>query len=187
MTQRFEIAVREVRHGAVHFASARVQHANAHLHGHRHAHRRAYRRHALGDPGGLPHQAGAEGAAGHALAGAAAVEVDLIVARLFPGTRRGRELTRLAAAELQCEWVLCRVEGQQPCAVATQDRRRGDHLGVQQHIWREAAQEIPAMAVGPVHHRGHGNSSIQLLICYRVFLHGVRCIEIGRTDMGDDR
>src|SRR2546430_5242382 len=45
------------------------------------------------------HQAGAEGAARHALARTAAVEVDLVVARLLAGARRRRQLARLAAAE----------------------------------------------------------------------------------------
>ena len=106
------------------------------------------------------HQAGAEGAARHALARTAAVEVDLVVAGLLAGARRCRELARLAAAQLQRHRVLFGIERQQSRAVAAHDRRRGDHLAVQQHIGREAAQEVAAMAVGPVHHRGHGDAAI---------------------------
>jgi hypothetical protein len=40
--------------------------------------------------------------------------------------------------------------------------------------------------VGPVHHRGHGKSSIQRSISSRGFLHAVQCIETGRTNTDDD-
>jgi hypothetical protein len=43
--------------------------------------------------------------------------------------------------------------------------------------------ESQLVPVGPVHHPRPGNSSIQLLICYRVFLHGVQCIEMGRLTL----
>src|SRR2546430_17494862 len=91
------------------------------------------------------HQAGAEGAARHALARTAAVEVDLVVARLLAGARRRRQLARLAAAELQRDRMLLGIEGQQPRTIAVQDRRRRDHLGVEQHVRRETAQEIAAV------------------------------------------
>jgi hypothetical protein len=48
--------------------------------------------------------------------------------------------------------MLLRVERQQPPALPAQDRSGVDHLGVQQDIGREAAQEEAAMVVGPVHH-----------------------------------
>jgi hypothetical protein len=149
-------------------------------------HGRPHRGHAFRDQRGLAHEAGAESAARHALARTTAVEVDLVVTGLLAGARGRRQLARRAAAELQRNRMLLRIEREQPRTVPALDRRRRDHLGVEQQVRREAAQEVAAVPVGPVHHRGHGNSSIQLLICYRVFLHGVRYIEIGRTDMGDD-
>src|SRR5690606_15120272 len=57
---------------------------DAALHGHRHMgrHGRDHGRHAVGHPFRLAHQTGTKGPLLHALAGAAAVEVDLVVAGL---------------------------------------------------------------------------------------------------------
>ena len=74
--------------------------ADAVLHRHGLRHRVGDRTHALRDQVGLGHQAGAEGAALHALARAADVEVDLVVAVLRAEGRAARELIGLAAAEL---------------------------------------------------------------------------------------
>ena len=38
--------------------------------------------------------------------------------------------------------------------VAMEDRAGSDHLGVEQGVLGEQAQEEPAVAVGPVHHWG---------------------------------
>ena len=75
--------------------------ADAVLHRHRQRHRVAHRLDAVGDQRRLGHQAGAERAALHPLARAAAVEVDLVVAPALAEPRAGGELGRLAAAELQ--------------------------------------------------------------------------------------
>ncbi len=47
-----------------------------------------------------------------------------------------------------------RVEPKQPLAVTVQHRLGGHHLGVQEGAPREEPQEIAAVAVGPLHHRG---------------------------------
>src|SRR5262245_1805023 len=54
------------------------------------------------------------------------------------------------------------IERQQPLLIAAQDCGGGDHLGVEQRVRREAAQEVPAMTVGPIHHGRNGNSAIQV-------------------------
>src|ERR1700730_6300187 len=167
VTQGLESALVEVRHAAAQFALRGVHHADAHLDRDRHAHRRAHCGHALANPRGLQHQAGAEGAAGDAVARTTAVQVDLVVACLLAGTCRRRELARLAPAQLQRDRVLRRFERQQPRAVAVHDRRRGDHLGVQQHVGREAAQKVAAMAVGPIHHRSDRDPAVDL---FRAFI-----------------
>ena len=43
--------------------------------------------------------------------------------------------------------------------VAMQDRAGGDHLGVEQGVLGEQAQEEPAVTVGPVHHGGDGEAA----------------------------
>lgn len=47
-----------------------------------------------------------------------------------------------------------RIEAQQPLAVAMQHGAGGHHLGVEQGRTRQQTVEVPAMPVGPVHHRG---------------------------------
>jgi hypothetical protein len=58
----------------------------------------------------LGHQAGAERAALHALARAAAVQVDLVVAPARAQARACGQVGRIAAAQLQCDRVLAGVE-----------------------------------------------------------------------------
>src|SRR5439155_19755381 len=83
VTQGLAIALIELRHAAVRSRLRAIHHADAHFDRDRHAHRRAHCGHALGNPGGLVHQAGAEGAAGDAVARTTAVQVDLVVASLL--------------------------------------------------------------------------------------------------------
>src|SRR5207237_8809966 len=75
--------------------------ADAVLHRHRHWHGLADRPHAARDELRLRHQAGAEGAALHALARAADVEIDLVIPVTLPQPRAAYQVFRLAAAELQ--------------------------------------------------------------------------------------
>jgi hypothetical protein len=108
----------------------------------------------------LGHQAGAERAALHALARAAAIEVDLVVAPLLGEPGRARQVVRLAAAELQRDRMLLGIEVEVTRNVAVHQRAGGHHLGVEARVAREQAVEVPAVAVGPVHHgavhRRHG-------------------------------
>ena len=48
--------------------------------------------------------------------------------------------------------MLLGVEIEQPGPVAAEYGGRGDHLGVEERVGGEAAQEVAAVAVGPVHH-----------------------------------
>ncbi len=94
------------------------------------ANRVAHRLDAVADEHRLGHQAGAERAALHPLARAAAVEVDLGIApRLAEPGRRG-ELGRLAAAELERDRMLALVEVEMARHVAVQQRAGRHHLGV---------------------------------------------------------
>ena len=69
-----------------------------------------------------------------------------------------RELAGIAAAELQGERMLGGIEVEMVRHVAVRERRRGDHLGVEPRVPRDQAQEVPAVPVRPVHHRGNTQS-----------------------------
>ncbi len=137
--------------------------ADAVLHGDRKRHRVAHRLHAVGDQCGLRHQARAEAAGLHALGGTAAVEIDLVVAPALAELRRVREQARVAAAELQCHRVLRGIEVEVARHVAVRECRRGDHLGVEPCATRDQAQEVPAVAVRPVHHRRDAEAPVAAL------------------------
>ena len=135
-----------------------VVHADPALHRRRNPHGLPDCGHALSHQGRLPHEAGAEAPGLHPVGGAADVQVDLIVAEGLADPRRLRQFRRVAAAELQGDGVLGRIEAQQTLPVAMQDRRAGDHLGVEQGAPRQHPVEGPAVPVGPVHHRGDGEA-----------------------------
>ena len=135
--------------------------ADAALHGHRQLHRIAHPPHAIGHQLGPQHEAGAERAAAHAIARAADIQVDLIVARRRPRARRGGELQRIAAAELQGERVFGRIMFEQAQRPPPHDRGGHDHLGVEQRVRGEQPVHEAAVAVGPIHHRGDAHSSIK--------------------------
>ena len=99
-----------------------------------------------------------EGAALHALAGAAAIEVDLVVTALLAHHGATRQIGRLAATELQGHQVLLFVKPQVLGRVAVDQRTGGQHLGVKQGVAREQPVEIAAMAIGPAHHGGDGQT-----------------------------
>ncbi len=128
---------------------------DARLDGDRSLDSRDHRRHAVSHQVRLCHQAGAEAAALHPVAGAAEVQVDLIVAEVGAGARRHGEIRRLRTPELQRHRMLAGIEGQKALPVAVQDRSAGDHLGVEQRVSADATQEGPVVPVGPVHHGGN--------------------------------
>jgi hypothetical protein len=131
------------------------------LDGDRQRARRPHRPHARRDALRLGHQAGAEPRALHAIARAADIEIDLVVARGRAERRRPGQLLRRAAAELQRYRMLGRIEAQQPLARPVQQRPGRDHLGIEQRTPRDQPQEIAAMAVRPVHHRRDRQASVQ--------------------------
>src|SRR5439155_6756539 len=92
--------------------------ADAVLDRHRDFHFRSYVGHTRRDQLRLRHQAGAKGAALHALARAADVEVDLVVAVALAELGAAGELIGLAAAELQRDRMLLTAEGEMAVNVA---------------------------------------------------------------------
>ncbi|MNJ31077.1 hypothetical protein D3C77_256990 [compost metagenome] len=121
-----------------------------------HADRRLDRRHAVGHQLRLAHQAGAELARLHPIRRAAHVQVDLVIAIGLADPRRLGQLGRVRAAQLQRHRMLDRVEAQQAVAVAVDDRRGRDHLRIEQRPRAQRAVKRSTVAVGPVHHRRHG-------------------------------
>ena len=77
-------------------------------------HALAHRRDQVGDKLGLCHQAGAEPPRLHAVRRAADIEIDLVIAELGADARGLGERARIAAANLQGNGMLIRVELEQP-------------------------------------------------------------------------
>jgi hypothetical protein len=110
---------------------------------------------AVADQRGLRHQARPEASLLHALRRAADVEVDLVIAEVGADPRAAGERRRIAAAKLKGHRMLCRIEADQPVAVAMQHGAGRHHFGVDQRPPRQQPMEEPAMPVGPFHHRRH--------------------------------
>src|SRR5215213_802430 len=106
---------------------------------------------------GFAHQARAEGAALHALARTAYVQIYFVVAVPLAELRAMRQLVGLAAAELQRDGMLFRAESEMAVDIAVDEGAGGDHLRVEARVRRELPHEEAVMAVGPVHHRRDAN------------------------------
>jgi hypothetical protein len=98
--------------------------ADAVFHRHRNVHHVHHGLHAVGHQRRLGHQAGAEGAALHPLAGAAAVQVDLVIAPFLPELGANGQIFRLAAAQLQRHRVLFFMKAQVPAQARRGAARR---------------------------------------------------------------
>ncbi len=110
----------------------------------------------------MAHQAGADHVVLHPVAAAADVEVDLVIALRLRQARAGRQIGRVAAAQLQGQRVFAIEVAQKTLGIAMQQGAGGDHLGVEQGAAGQLAQEEAAVAVGPVHHRCNGKSAREL-------------------------
>src|ERR1700676_5348837 len=97
----------------------------------RYRHRIAHRLDAIRDQRGIGHQAGAEAARLHPLAGTADVEIDLVVAPPFAEARTMRKRLRIAAAQLQSQRMLAGIEIEMVGDIAVHPRPGRYHLGVE--------------------------------------------------------
>ena len=104
------------RDGAEGFARRLLVDADAALHRDRNPDRADHRGDAFADQLRLAHQAGAEASALHPVRRTAAVEIDLIVAEFGADARRLGEALGIGPAELQRDWMLRRIEAEQPLA-----------------------------------------------------------------------
>jgi len=135
--------------------------ADAVLDGDLDAHRVAHGLHAVGDQLRMAHQAGADHVVLHPIAGAADVEIHLVVTRDLGELRARRQIARHTATQLQRQRMFALVVTQKPRRIAMQQRAGRHHFGVEQGVLGKLAQEEPAVAVGPVHHRGDGKTAGQ--------------------------
>ena len=114
---------------------------------------------AVGNQHDFVHQTRAERAFLYARAGAAAVEVDLVVAVFFGGFGRFRQIGRVAAAQLQGDGLLAFVEHQKAVFVAINDGAGIDHFAVKPCVAGNLAGEVAVVSVRPVEHGGDGKAA----------------------------
>ena len=101
---------------------------------HGHAHHILHGFNAIGHQLRGFHQAGTKGTALHPIAGAAAVQIDFVIAPLRPQTRGLRQFFRLIAAQLQGDGVFFGVVTQVALGATVQNAARVHHLGVEQRV-----------------------------------------------------
>ena len=89
--------------------------------------------------------------------GAAAVEVDLVVALLLSPFRADREVLRIAARELHGDRMLRLIKGE-VVVLPVDDRAACHHLGVKERPLRHDPPEAAAVAVSPVEHWSGGEA-----------------------------
>ena len=103
------------------------------------------------------HECSAESPGLNPIAGAAHVEVDLVIARGGPERRRPGQFPGVIAAKLQHHRMFIRVKFQQIQTAALHQGGGSDHLGIQLAVRGDQAQQIAAVPVGPFHHGRNGN------------------------------
>ena len=69
----------------------------------------------------------------------------------------------ITAAELQGNRMLAGVVVQQLAHVAADNGRGDDHLGVEQRVRGVQPMQVPAVTVGPIHHRSDAYPAVQRL------------------------
>ena len=114
---------------------------------------------AVGNQHDFVHQTRAERAFLYAWAGAAAIEVDLVVAVFFGGFGCFRQIGRVAAAQLQGDGLLTFVKHQKAVFVAIDDGARIDHFAVKPCVAGNLAGKIAVVVVCPVEHGGNGKAA----------------------------
>ncbi len=134
--------------------------ADAAFHRHRHAHRVTHRLHAVGNQRRLVHQAGTETPRLHPIGRTAHIEVDLVITGLGAEPRGLRQFMRIAAAQLQRQWMLLLAVLEQAQLPPAHQRRTGHHFGIQPRPRRQQPVEVAAVPVGPVHHRGDADAPV---------------------------
>ena len=126
--------------------------ADTAFHGDRYIHFRCHRRHAFGHQLRLRHQAGAELSGQYAIAGAAHIDVDFVIAMIHANARALSHGCRIAAAQLQSHWALTFIHAQQAFTIAVNHRSGGEHFRIQPGMPADQAQKVSFMPISPVQH-----------------------------------
>jgi hypothetical protein len=90
--------------------------------------------------------------------GTAHIQVDFGIPCLFSQFAASDEFLRVTAAQLQGQWQFRCIELQQAMGIPMQQGAGAYHLAIEQGTLAEQAQEIAAVPVSPVHHRGNAKA-----------------------------
>ena len=131
---------------------------NAVLDRHWHIHHIHHGLDALGHQGRFVHQTGTEGTPLNTFAGATAVDVDLVITPVLPQSGTVRQISGLAATELQGQRMLFDIETQMARHIPVQQGTGSHHLGIEERMPAQQTVKVTTMSVSPVHHRGHGHA-----------------------------
>jgi hypothetical protein len=134
--------------------------ADAALHRHGQRDGRLHGGDAIAHEARLLHQARAEAAVLNPVGGTAHIEVDLVIAEIGADPGGVREFPRVRAAELHRYRMLRRVEPEQPLPRPVDHGAGRHHLRIEARAARHDPVERPAMAIGPVHHRGNAQGDV---------------------------
>mmetsp|Transcript_29497 Transcript_29497/g.57879 ORF Transcript_29497/g.57879 Transcript_29497/m.57879 type:complete len:226 (-) Transcript_29497:299-976(-) len=130
-----------------------IIHANATFDGYFGVHSGAHRHNTIGHEARIAHQDGTKCARLDPIRRAAAVQIDLRIARRLPQLGRLGQFRRIRAAQLQRHRMFRRIMVQQMQRPPAHQRRRGHHLCIEQRVRAQQPVQVPTMAVGPIHHR----------------------------------
>ena len=136
------------------FIAVLIIDANTRFHRHRNRHHIAHRFHAVGNQLRITHQTRTKHAVLHPVRRAANIQVDLIVSTRFCQLRTLCQRRRIATPELQ-RYRMFFFTVRQVITFTVNNRPCGHHFGIQQRIAGKQTQEITAMSVRPVEHRGN--------------------------------
>jgi hypothetical protein len=160
------------------FVAIAIVYANAVFDGHRQACRSDHSGDGVGDPIGIEHQTGSEVAALDAVAGAADVEVDAVVAPGFGEAGAVGEAGGVIAADLEDKGFFVGGEAEEPIEVAMDDRLGGDHFGVEHHPPTDLPREKSEMPIGALHHGRNAEGILPGLHSEKIKTPAIRIPEI---------
>ena len=100
----------------------------------------------------------------HAVRRTAAVEVHFLKTRGFHELACLREISRVAAPELQDCGVLEGFVPEELLRLRVEHRVRDDHLAVEQDVLGNQAQKVALVTVGAVEHRRNGKSAVEIQV-----------------------
>ena len=126
-----------------------IVHPDPAFHRHFDARLRDHLGHAIRDQLGGFHQHRPEGTRLHTVRGAAAIQVDLVIAPIARNPHRLRQLLGIRPTQLQRHRMLGLVVIQKHLALAVDHRGRSDHLGIKQRMARQLAPQVKVNAIAP--------------------------------------